>query len=126
MPEGEIAEARQLIGLPLPGGLIELYHECNGGEGSLPFQPWNFILWGIEYVVQVREDEHYRRYYSPFVFFGSSGGGEYFGLDLAGRVFIMDPVAGEKSNIVVAESFDDFVQQIGFLPPEGLPAVGDA
>ena len=126
LPADEIAEARELIGLPLPGGLVELYHECNGGEGSLPFQPWNFVLWGIKYVVQVREDEHYRKYYEAFVFFGTSGGGEYFGLDPAGRVFIMDPIAGEESNIVVAQSFDEFVQRIGFLPPEGLLAVGEA
>ena len=126
LPADEIAEARELIGIPLPDGLIELYHECNGGEGSLPFQPWNFILWGIEYVVQVREDEHYRKYYSPFVFFGSNGGGEYFGLDPSGRVFIMDPVAGEESNIVVAESFEEFVQHLGFLPPGGLPDIGKA
>ena len=59
------------------------------------------------------------------MFFGSNGGGEYFGLDPFGRVFIMDPVAGEESNIVVAQSFDDFVQQIGFLPPEGLPSIGE-
>lgn len=126
LPADEIAEARELIERPLPDGLVELYHECNGGEGSLPFQPWNFALWGIEYVVQVREDAHYRKYYDAFVFFGTSGGGEYFGLDPASRVFIMDPVVGEESNIVVAQSFDEFVQQIGFLPPEGLPAVGEA
>jgi hypothetical protein len=126
LPADEIAEARELIGKPLPDALIELYHECNAGEGSLPFQPWNFVLWGIEYVVQVREDEHYRKYYSPFVFFGSNGGGEYFGLDPSGRVFFMDPVAGEESNIVVAESFDEFVQHLGFLPPGGLPDIGEA
>jgi hypothetical protein len=126
LPADEITEARELIGRTLPTGLVELYHECNGGEGSLPFQPWNFVLWGIEDVVQVREHEHYRKYYEPFVFFGTSGGGEYFGLDPSGRVFIMDPVAGEQSNIVVADSFDEFVQKIGFLPPDGLPEVGDA
>ena len=126
LPADEIAEASELIGIPLPDELIELYHECNGGEGSLPFQPWNFVLWGIEYVVQVREDEHYRKYYSPFVFFGSNGGGEYFGLDPSGRVFIMDPVAGEESNIVVSESFNEFVQHIGFLPPGGIPEIGEA
>jgi hypothetical protein len=126
LPADEIAEARELIGRSLPDGLIELYHECNGGEGSLPFQPWNFVLWGIEYVVQVRGDRHYRNYYSPFVFFGSNGGGEYFGLDPSGRVFFMDPVAGEESNIVVAESFDEFVQHLGFLPPGGLPDTGEA
>lgn len=126
LPADEIAEAAELIGRPLPQGLMELYRECNGGEGSLPFQPWNFVLWGIEEVVQVREDEHYRKHYSSFVFFGSSGGGEYFGLDPSDRVFIMDPVAGEESNIVVAESFDEFVRHIGSLPPGGLPAIGEA
>ena len=38
----------------------------------------------------------------------------------------MDPVAGEDSNISVAESFDKFVQEIGFLPPDSLPPTGYA
>ena len=47
-------------------------------------------------------------------------------IDPAGRVFIMDPVAGAESNIVVAESFDKFVQEIGFPPAGGLPPIGGA
>jgi hypothetical protein len=125
LPADEIAEACELIGRSLPEALIELYHECNGGQGSLPFQPWNFILWGIDYVVEVREDECFRKYYSPFVFFGTNGGGDYFGLDASGRVFIMDPIAGEESSLVVAQSFDEFVHHVGFLPPGGLPDIGE-
>ncbi|HWE97274.1 MAG TPA: SMI1/KNR4 family protein [Tepidisphaeraceae bacterium] len=121
LPADEIDEACRLIGRALPARLVELYHTCNRGEGSLPFQPWNFVLWGVEEVVEMREDEHYRKYYDHFVFFGSSGGGEYFGLDASSRVFIMDPVAGEESNIVVAESFAQFAEQIGFEPAGGLP-----
>lgn len=123
LPDEEIAEARELIGLPLPDALVELYRLCNVGEGSLPFQPWNFVLWEIEYVVHFREQEYSREYFNQFVFFGSSGGGEYFGLDQKGRVFVMDPIAGEESNIVIAESFDEFVRQIGFLPPGGVPVI---
>lgn len=81
LPPNEIAEARELISLPFHQLLFDLYLECNGGEGSLPFQPWNFVLWGIEEVVELRAQEHYQKHYSHFVFFGGNGGGEYFGLD---------------------------------------------
>src|SRR5688572_23669728 len=126
LPADEIAEARELIGIPLPDGLIELYHECNGGEGSLPFQPWNFVLWGIEYVVQVREDEHSRKDSGSFVFFGRNGGGACCGLEPWGCVSSMEPVAGEESKSVVAESFEEVVQHLGFLPPGGLADIGEA
>ena len=86
----------------------------------MPFQPWNFVLWGIDSVSDTRENEHYRAYYDQFVFFGSSGGGEYFGLDKSGRVFFMDPIAGEESIIVAAESFDEFAEQIGFQSRQPL------
>src|SRR4051812_47678081 len=89
-----IADGLKRIGRALPEELIELYHECNGGAGSLPFTPWRFALWGLDFAVQVYEDEHYRSFYGPFVFFGTSGGGDYFGLDPSGHVFVMDPVAG--------------------------------
>ena len=122
IPPNEIVEACELIGLPLPAGLVELYHLCNGGQGSLPFNPWLFVLWGIEEVVMCREHEHYREYYNDFVFFGSNGGGEYFGLDPLGRVFMMDPIAGESSIVLLANSFDEFIDHIiGFPPPEGFP-----
>jgi hypothetical protein len=121
-----IAEALVLIGRPLPTGLIELYHTCNGGEGSLPVQPLNFVLWNLEFVVETREDLHYRKYYDQFVFFGTNGGGEYFGVDPAGRIFFMDPVAGEESIAVVAATFDEFAALVGTLPPEEFPPSGEA
>jgi hypothetical protein len=113
-----IAEALVLIGRPLPTGLVELYHLCNGGEGSLPVQPLNFVLWNLEFVVQTREDAHYREYFDRFVFFGTNGGGEYFGIDPDGRVFFMDPVAGEDSIAVMATTFDEFAALVGTPPME--------
>lgn len=117
----EIADAIRILARPIPAELIELYRGCNGGEGSLPYQPWGFILWGLEDVVQLSEDNHYRKYFSAYLFFGTNGGGEYFGVDHLGRVFIMDPVAGEESIIVVANSFHEFLATVGFRPPNGIP-----
>ena len=117
----EIADAVRILARHLPSDLIELYHMCNGGQGALPYQPWNFILWGLEDVVQTAEDDHYKKYYGSYLFFGTSGGGEYFGMDQATQVFIMDPIAGEESIIVVAKSFQEFLANVGFEPPDGFP-----
>ena len=124
LPPGEIAKAVERIGRTLPPGLLELYHACNGGEGSLPFQPWRFVLFGIDFVAELREDQYYRENYDRFVFFGTDGGGEYFGVDPSGRVFYMDAVAGEESIAVVADSFDEFARQIGIPPPPALNPAG--
>ena len=116
VPEAEFAAAIRRIGLPLPDKLIELYRLCNGGEGSLPWQPWYFLLWGICFVADVRESEHHREHYDCYVFFGSNGAGEYFGINAEGRVFFMDAVAGEESITIYCGSFDEFVTHIGVLP----------
>jgi hypothetical protein len=120
-----IAAAVARIRRSLPDGLLELYRLCNSGQGSLPFEPWVFVLWGIDFVAETREDEHYRKYYDDFVFFGSNGAGEYFGLDPAGRVFYMDAYAGEQSIIECAQSFEQFIVQLGFRPPGGIPDLGE-
>jgi SMI1 / KNR4 family (SUKH-1) len=112
-PEQEIESATRRIGLSLPPKLLEMYRLCDGGEGSLPKQPYIFVLWGINEVAQLREDEHYREHYDRYVFFGGNGAGEYFGVDEAGRVFFMDAVAGEESITVYCDTFDEFVAQIG-------------
>jgi hypothetical protein len=115
LPNGAINDAIKRINWgPLPAGLIDLYRICNAGEGSLPFQPWTFVLWGIDTVADTREVEHYRAHYIEFLFFGSNGGGEYFGLDKLGHVFFMDTVAGEESIVVAAESFMEFAAKLGF------------
>lgn len=126
LAEGQIADAARRIAARLPATLLELYRMCNGGEGSLPYQPWNFVLWGIDEAAELREHEHYRKYYGQFVFFGGNGGGEYFGLDPAGHVFFMDPIAGEESITVVASSFDEFARNIGVPPPGGIPEASEA
>jgi hypothetical protein len=116
--DAELEAAKARIGRPLPDKLLELYSLCDGGEGSLPKQPYNFVLWGIVSLAETREHEHYRAHYDRYVLFGSSGGGEYFGLDETGRVFFMDPIAGEESIIVYCDTFDEFVTHIGVLRDE--------
>jgi hypothetical protein len=124
--DSAIQESTGRIGLPLPPALVDLYRACNGGEGSLPFQPWTFVLWGIDEVADLRAHEHSRRYYTDLVFFGGDGGGDYFALNAAGQIILIDPIAGEESTRIVAESFDAFVQHVGTQPLGGVPQTGEA
>jgi hypothetical protein len=117
VPEAVLQAAVKRIGLQVPSALLKLYRKCDGGEGSLPFQPWRFLLWRIEQVAALREDDYYKKHYAQFVFFGSNGAGEYFGIDIDQRVFFMDAVAGEHSIVVVAQSFDEFAAQLGQKSP---------
>src|SRR5205085_2580698 len=105
------------IDFPLPAAFIDFYRMCNGGEGSLPMQPWRFLLWSIEEVADLRHHEHYAKHFAQFVFFGSNGVGEYFGIDKDQRVFFMDAVAGQESVVLVANTFDEFMAQLGRRPP---------
>jgi hypothetical protein len=114
--EAELAAATGRIDLPLPDKLLKLYRLCDSGEGSLPWQPWYFLLWNVAFVADLRESEHYRKHYHRYLFFGSNGAGEYFGIDGEGRVFFMDAVAGEESITIYCGSFDEFVTHIGVLP----------
>jgi hypothetical protein len=118
--EAAFAAAICRIEQPLPGRLMELYRLCNGGEGSLPRQPYYFALWGVGEVAGLRERDHYRTHYDRYVFFGSNGAGEYFGVDGEGRVFFMDAVAGEQSITIYCDSFDEFVTDIGISPIKEL------
>ena len=111
--------ARERMNWNLPQGLINLYQLGDRGEGSLRNQPWNFVLWGIQNVADLRNHVHYQSYYPDFLFFGGNGAGEYFGLDRQGQVFFMDPIAGEDSIIVSSKSMDEFIANLG-LAPVGL------
>ena len=124
LSEMEIEAAKRRIGRPLPLNLLELYRLCDGGEGSLRRQPYTFILWGIQFVAELREHEHYREFYDRFVFFGGNGAGDNFGIDEAGRVFFMDPIAGEDSIEIYCTTFDEFVAEIGLSPPEDQSSAG--
>jgi hypothetical protein len=90
-----------------------LYRICGGGEGSLPFQPWRFVLWDLENVVSLREHPYYREYHNQYLLFGTNGGGEYIGFDGKLGVFMIDPIAGEESIVALSSSFDAFIQNIG-------------
>jgi hypothetical protein len=113
----QIATLLKRMTFPLPPSLIALYDLCNGGEGPLPFDPWTFVLWNLNAIADLREHPHYREFYGQLLFFGGNGAGAYFGFNSSGNVFYMDPIAGEKSAIVVADSFDEFAVKIGFRVP---------
>ena len=118
LSDTEFEAAKRRIGRALPSGLLELYRLCDGGEGSLPRNPFNFVLWGIQEVAELREHEDYREYNDRFVFFGGNGGGEYFGIDEARRVVFMDPIDVEGSVQIYCSKFDEFIADIGLAPPE--------
>lgn len=76
-------------------------------------QPWTFILWGLNEVAEIREDEHYREVWDDFVFFGGNGGGEYIALDAKYRVISVDPIAGPESALILADTFEEFYVMLG-------------
>jgi len=116
--EEMLQAAVKRIGFPLPFAFLNLYRKCGSGEGSLPFQPWRFVLWRIEEVADLREEAFYKKHYAKFLFFGSNGAGEYFGIDRNQSVFFMDAVAGIDSISTVAQTFEEFAAQLGLQSPD--------
>ena len=100
LAEPKLQQALQQIKfVSVPPALVDFYRICNSGEGSLPFEPWTFVLWPIEEVVQLHQHPHYREYFTSYLFFGGNGAGEYFGLDQQQRIVMIDPIAGDESAV---------------------------
>lgn len=70
-------------------------------------------MWNLDFVLTVRSDPHYRENFGNYLFFGSNGAGEYFGLSTCGRVFFIDPIAGEDSAEIYCDGVREFIEDFG-------------
>jgi hypothetical protein len=102
----------------LPERYLTLLASSNGGEGPLPFNPYNLRLDPAESVAQAIESKnHGQADLSGFLIIGGNGGGEYIAFDTRQGapwpIVTIDMVAGSGSAEVIAVDFDTFYDCIG-------------
>lgn len=104
---GASAEAleklRRVCDFELPVPLLELLAYSDGGEGSLPVEPYNFCLDSAETIAQAQIERTYEEFFPGYFVFGSNGGGELIALDTNATTG-MPVVTLDSTNIDLSES----------------------
>ncbi len=80
--EGELRELTEAVSFKLPAAYVELLRASNGGEGSLPVQPYCLCLWPANEVRRAHEEYEVSRYAPGLFAIGTSGGGELLAFDI--------------------------------------------
>lgn len=102
----------------LPDDYITLLHYSNGGEGDMGIEPGWFQIWPAEKVIELNQIYKIEETLPGLFGFGSNGGGELLAFDMRGGepwevVMIPFIPMRQKEAILIADSFQKFVQSIG-------------
>ena len=100
----------------LPESYLDFLKKHNGASGDLPVQPWYFILWELEILIEYNADYEIQTYLPDYFAIGGQGGGEFFAFNLETlKIFTIPFVPmNEEDAILVAESFEEFENMMGF------------
>jgi len=113
-----ISTLRSVSPTGVPARYYELLAFSNGGEGSLPVQPFNLCLDTADEVAASAREGRYKELADFFVF-GGSGGGELIAFDMRADApwpivaIDMTNIDLEESVTSVAPDFEKFVDMIG-------------
>jgi hypothetical protein len=116
--EADLHNIQLRFGARVPKDYLDFLRISNGGEGSLPVQPWWFVIWAAETIIERWIAYEMEEYIPGYLAFGSNGGGEAFVFNLNAatpeRVYIMPFIGMEPGQeILVASSFKEFVRLFG-------------
>lgn len=118
----EIDELLTALPFELPREYVELLRVSNGGEGELALSPLWFQLFDTRLALHLWNDQHRRTSHPGLYFFGSNGGLESIAMDMSQSepwpIIAVDAVAGPESSLVIANSFAEFLAQVGFRNSE--------
>ncbi len=117
--EEAISRLSAVAPLPLPITYLALLRYSNGGEGSLPTDPWNFCLDTAELAAETQRSGKLKEFFPNLFVIGTSGGGEAIALDMS--VPAPQPVVQfDMTNCNLTESvhrlapdFDRFLDLVG-------------
>ena len=102
----------------LPSEYLELLRFSNGGEGPLALAPLWFQLYSVKDCIELcHSNQDIVENYSGFMFFGSSGGGEWIAFDLrSGKpwpIVAIDLIEGPDGAEEIAPNMTAFIEAIG-------------
>ena len=116
---GALARLRGAASSTLPEDYFALLAFSNGGEGSLPIPPFNFVLYSAEEAVRIERESTFKDFFSGLFVFGGNGGGEAIAFDLRNAepwpivYFDMTNIDLEESIQLLAPDFASFARLIG-------------
>ncbi len=117
--EASLARLVAASPIELPSEYLRFLAYSNGGEGPLGLQPYYFQIDSADEAALALEDHRHEEFFPGFVIIGSSGGGEYVGLDVRGSspwpVVALDMTNSnlDESVLVIASSFAAFIDLVG-------------
>ena len=120
-PPAERAVIQKLIAASkkrLPDDYITLLLYSNGGEGDLNIEPGWFQIWPAEQVIEFNQTYEIEETLPGFFGFGSNGGEELLAFDMRRSepwevVMIPFIPMRQEEAILIADSFQKFVQSVG-------------
>jgi len=115
---------KHTIDVELPAEYAQLLRYANGGEGDLALPPRWFVLFDVDRVQALYQDDFYRKQFPGLFFFGGNGGLEMIAFDTRRPspwpIVAVDPIAGMRSAMVIAPDLLRFIEAVG-LPYEVDP-----
>ncbi len=114
--EAEIEKFLPQLSKDLPVSYINFLKNHKGAQGDLPVQPYYFQLWEISEVSDNNSGYEVQNYLPDYFGIGGNGGGELLALNTKNKKVYTIPFIpmDEKDALLVAESFNEFENIMGF------------
>lgn len=114
--EAEIAKFLPQLSNDLPVSYINFLKIHKGAVGDLPLQPFYFQLWELSEISDNNSSYEVQNYLPDYFGIGGNGGGELLALNLKDKKIYTIPFIpmDEKDALLVAESFEEFENIMGF------------
>lgn len=116
--ESDLLRIISKFGEGIPQDYLDFLRLTNGAEGKLPVNPWWFVIWAAETVIERWNAYRMEESIPGYMAFGSNAGDEMFVFNLTDKapkpVYIMPFIGKEPgAEIKVANDFVSFVQLFG-------------
>jgi len=107
----KVKEIEETMSIKLPQDYIEYMKSNSGYTGMINDDYYN--IWKLEEIISMNNSYQVQEFFPNLIYFGSNGGGEAFAFDKSNNMCIVSiPFIGtEKDKIVVANSFNDFMNK---------------
>lgn len=105
-------EITEINGVRLPENYIEFMKLHNGGEGDIGEDAGWLVLYPMEELREVNNDEYIRECLPEGIIIGSNGAEELYGIDIHGNYFNVPSLIEEEYLTVICDDISDFAERL--------------